>query len=86
MTAKQATVLLALLGIATVTCARPKDVVLGLPECDGLPSPWYSGYLSASPSKHLHYVFVSSLSDPANDPVVVWFNGGPGCSSLLALF
>jgi carboxypeptidase C (cathepsin A) len=80
----RALLLLALAGVALA--ARPKDIVLGLPECDGLPSPWYSGYISASPTKQLHYVFVTSLSDPQNDPVVVWFNGGPGCSSLLALF
>ena len=47
---------------------------------------WYSGYIDASPTKHLHYVFIASKSDPKNDPVVIWFNGGPGCSSLLALF
>lgn len=79
--------MLAVIGIAAVLGARPKDEVLGLPECgNGLPTPWYSGYLTASPTKQLHYVFVTSMSDPDNDPVVVWFNGGPGCSSLLALF
>lgn len=76
---------LALAGV--VLGARPQDEVLGLPDCgQQLPTPWYSGYLTASPSKRLHYVFVASLSDPDTDPVVVWFNGGPGCSSLLALF
>ena len=51
-----------------------------------LPSNWYSGYIDASPTKHLHYIFVESLDDPSTDPVLIWFNGGPGCSSLLAFF
>jgi len=80
------TVLIALLGIHSTLAARPQDYVYSLPDVGRLNSDWYSGYISASPTKSLHYVFVNSLSDPINDPVVVWFNGGPGCSSLLALF
>jgi cathepsin A (carboxypeptidase C) len=82
----QATTLAALLSAAIVSAVRPMDQVLGLPDTNALPSPWFSGYLKASPTKKLHYVFIASLTDPQNDPVVVWFNGGPGCSSLLALF
>lgn len=79
--------LLALLGLtATVSAFKPQDYVTNLPDCDRLSSDWFSGYLDVSPTKSLHYVFVSSLDNPATDPVVVWFNGGPGCSSLLALF
>lgn len=43
----------------------------------------YSGYLGISKTKKLHYVFVESESSPSTDPVVIWFNGGPGCSSML---
>ncbi|XP_040837335.1 lysosomal protective protein isoform X3 [Ochotona curzoniae] len=42
----------------------------------------YSGYLRASESKHFHYWFVESQKDPKSSPVVLWLNGGPGCSSL----
>jgi len=43
----------------------------------------YSGYLDIAGGKHLHYIFVESETTPATAPVVFWFNGGPGCSSML---
>ena len=47
-------------------------------------SAFYSGYLDIpNENRHLHYIFLESQSDPANDPLVIWFNGGPGCSSML---
>jgi cathepsin A (carboxypeptidase C) len=48
----------------------------------------YSGYFNIDPttSKKYFYWAFSSRSDPANDPVVLWMTGGPGCSSLMALF
>ena len=45
----------------------------------------YSGFLDiqASPKISTHYVFITSKNQPETDDVVVWLNGGPGCSSLI---
>lgn len=36
-------------------------------------------------SKNFHYVFFTSQHDADNDPLLVWYNGGPGCSALLGM-
>ncbi|KAB1226526.1 Serine carboxypeptidase-like 20 [Morella rubra] len=48
-----------------------------------LPSKHYSGYVTIDQSngKNLFYYFVESERNPTEDPVVLWLNGGPGCSS-----
>ena len=48
----------------------------------------YSGYLNGSEDGdvQLHYWFAESQKDPSKDPLVLWLNGGPGCSFLEALF
>jgi cathepsin A (carboxypeptidase C) len=62
------------------------DEVKNLPGWSkALPSPWFSGYLSFG-KKHLHYVFVRAIENSEHAPVVLWMNGGPGCSSMDALF
>jgi len=44
----------------------------------------YSGYISQqNGKKNLHYVFVEAAENAAEAPVLIWTNGGPGCSSML---
>jgi carboxypeptidase C (cathepsin A) len=78
---------LALLGIAKVMGGPgpDADLIKNLPGCD-LKVDAYSGYLTVTDTKKLHYVYIGSQDKPTSDPVVLWFNGGPGCSSLEGLF
>lgn len=42
----------------------------------------YSGYLTAGKTKQFHYMFHPSEEDSDKKPLILWLNGGPGCSSL----
>eukprot|EP00928_Gymnodinium_smaydae_P087514 TRINITY_DN71772_c0_g1_i1.p1 TRINITY_DN71772_c0_g1~~TRINITY_DN71772_c0_g1_i1.p1 ORF type:complete len:513 (-),score=63.18 TRINITY_DN71772_c0_g1_i1:255-1793(-) len=42
-----------------------------------------SGYIPVGGGKQLFYVFVESQGSPSEDPLLLWTNGGPGCSGLL---
>ncbi|KAN0064295.1 hypothetical protein ACQY0O_002481 [Thecaphora frezii] len=53
--------------------------------CDPTVTSW-SGYIDTLDGKSLFFYFFESRSDPENDPVLLWVNGGPGCSSALGLF
>jgi carboxypeptidase C (cathepsin A) len=68
---------------AFAAAAPAEDLIKSLPDADPFDSDTYSGYLKVTETKQLHYMFTESLSDPANDPLIIWFNGGPGCSSML---
>ncbi|CAL2032622.1 unnamed protein product [Caenorhabditis brenneri] len=82
-----------LLGVAlltvTVFSQGEKDLIKNLPGLlfkTNFNS--YSGYVDANAGGtwKMHYMLTESRSNPDTDPLLVWFNGGPGCSSLGGLF
>ncbi|XP_011089617.1 serine carboxypeptidase 1 [Sesamum indicum] len=67
-----------------VSSAPQGAFITSLPGFSGnLPSKHYAGYVTVDEShgKKLYYYFVESEGNPSKDPVVLWLNGGPGCSS-----
>ncbi|OZJ03486.1 hypothetical protein BZG36_04023 [Bifiguratus adelaidae] len=48
--------------------------------------PDIAGYLDVADDKHFFFWFFESRDKPKEDPLILWLNGGPGCSSLTGLF
>ncbi|KAJ2851022.1 hypothetical protein IWW36_001449 [Coemansia brasiliensis] len=45
----------------------------------------YSGYLDTAEDRHFFFWFFESRSGQRDAPVILWMNGGPGCSSFTGL-
>ena len=67
----------------SVSAAPAADIVTSLPNMTNFTYGVYSGFLNLTATKKIYYLFEESKNDPKTDPLILWSNGGPGCSSLL---
>ncbi|KAK6931732.1 Peptidase S10, serine carboxypeptidase [Dillenia turbinata] len=60
------------------------DRVTNLPGQPSVPFSHYAGYVNLRPNegKALFYWFFQAQHQPSLKPLVLWLNGGPGCSSV----
>ena len=73
--------------VAATALTSRDDKVTSLPGLEG-DICWnhYAGYLNASDDHQLFYWYHEATTSPAEKPLVLWLNGGPGCSSLGGMF
>ncbi|XP_057719702.1 serine carboxypeptidase-like 31 [Arachis stenosperma] len=60
------------------------DVVRGLPGQPAMDFEHYAGYVTVNETngRALFYWFFEAITNPDDKPLVLWLNGGPGCSSV----
>ncbi|KAF3442162.1 hypothetical protein FNV43_RR16078 [Rhamnella rubrinervis] len=63
---------------------READKIVSLPGQPQVSFQQYAGYITVDEKQRrsLFYYFAESQTDPASKPLVLWLNGGPGCSSI----
>ncbi|KAL5992719.1 hypothetical protein ACLOJK_013638 [Asimina triloba] len=73
-------------------CIAPQEGLMDADKIDALPGQpngvdfnQYAGYVTVDPrhGRALFYYFTESPENASTKPLVLWLNGGPGCSSLI---
>ena len=81
--------LLALIVLALAVSANAESKIVKLADGDTNPiflnETYSTGFLPIEKKGDIFFWWFESRNDPANDPLVLWMTGGPGCSSELAL-
>ncbi|KAJ8536104.1 hypothetical protein K7X08_034505 [Anisodus acutangulus] len=70
--------------VGIVSALPHPDKIIKLPGQPQVGFQLFSGYVTVDDEKQrsLFYYFVEAETDPASKPLVLWLNGGPGCSSV----
>ncbi|KAG2635506.1 hypothetical protein PVAP13_2NG360200 [Panicum virgatum] len=72
-------------GGADQSALKAADKITSLPgQPDGVDFDQYGGYITVNEEngRALFYYFVEAPQDASTKPLLLWLNGGPGCSSL----
>ncbi|XP_075107548.1 serine carboxypeptidase-like 45 isoform X1 [Nicotiana tabacum] len=70
--------------LGIVSALPHPDKIIQLPGQPQVGFQQFSGYVTVDDKKQrsLFYYFVEAETNPASKPLVLWLNGGPGCSSV----
>ncbi|KAG6854377.1 hypothetical protein C0991_007368 [Blastosporella zonata] len=72
---------------SNVTTAGPIRLVENSGICETTPNVYQaSGYIDIATNQSIWFWFFASRSSPDTAPLALWFNGGPGSSSMIGLF
>ncbi len=79
--------LFAFLGVLFLLCFNINEIGISAKPLGPETVENESGYIDLDKgSRSLFYWYFESRNDPKTDPLLIWMSGGPGCSSMLALF